>query len=91
VVLLLMKLPTHFTIQSGIFLSLLLCKSWASVTLSNAQVMSCESSVATRTLFCHVAWTCCNRKLSVMSMDLPGWALMCWGGIRLYSLDSDKI
>jgi hypothetical protein len=47
VVLLLIKLSTHFTIHYGLFLSLLLCKSLACTTLSNAPVEFSESSVAT--------------------------------------------
>ncbi len=54
-VLLLMKLPTHLTIHSGIFLSLMLCSSRAGTTLSKAPVMSRDSSVATTSLFCQVA------------------------------------
>ncbi len=44
-VLLLIKLLALFTINSGIFFSLMLCKSQASITLSNALVLSIESSV----------------------------------------------
>jgi hypothetical protein len=55
VVLLLMKLPTHFTIHSGIYLSLIMCSSLAGTTLSKAPVMLSDSSIATLSLFCHVA------------------------------------
>ncbi len=47
VVLLLMKLPTYFTIHSGNILSLMMRSSRARTTLSKAPVMSSNSSIAT--------------------------------------------
>ncbi len=55
VILLLIKLLTHFTIDSEIFVSLMLCSRRAGTTLLKAPVMSSDSSVATPPLFCHVA------------------------------------
>lgn len=89
VVLLLMKLLTHFTILSWIFFSFKLCSSHAGITLLKASVMSSVSSMATPSLFYHVPciiWTRTSREVSIV---LSGWASMYWAGRRLYS--SDKI
>jgi hypothetical protein len=88
---LLMKLPTHFTIDSVILLSHMLCRSLAGTTLSKVLIMSSDSSVATPSMFCHVAWICWIRKLRAMSIDLLGRAPMCWAGRRLCSSDRVKI
>jgi hypothetical protein len=39
-------------------ISLMLCSSPANMTLLKAPVMLSDSSVATPSLFCHVAWIC---------------------------------
>jgi hypothetical protein len=55
VVLLLIMLPNHFIIHSGIFCSYMLCSSRAGTTLSKKPVISSDSSIATLSLSCHVA------------------------------------
>ncbi len=82
--LLLMKLLTHVTIHTGIFLSRILCSRCDGTTLSKAPVMLRESSVATPSLVCQVARICHTRKSRAMSIDLLGRAPMC-------SSDNEKI
>jgi hypothetical protein len=74
---LIMNLPTHFNIHSGIFCPLMLCSKRAGSTLSMAPVMLSDSSVATLSLLCHVAWICWTGKSSAVSIDLSGQAPMC--------------
>ncbi len=88
---LLLKLPNHFTIHPGVFLSLKLCSSHAGTTLSKAPIMLSDGSIATPSLVCHVAWICWKRKSRAVSMDLLGQAPMCWAGRSLCSSDKDKV
>jgi hypothetical protein len=80
VLLLLMKLMTHFTINSGTNLYLMLCNSPAGATWSKAPVMSSDSSVATTFLFCHNVLVCCTRMSKAVSLDLLGHSPMCQAG-----------
>jgi hypothetical protein len=90
-VLLLIKLPTHFTIHLGIFLSLRLCSNRAGTTLRKAPIMSSESDVATPSLFCQVAWISRTRKSRAVSTDLLGRAPICLAERRLCSSDRDEL
>ncbi len=46
----------HYPLRD--FPPLMLCTGHAGITLSNAPAMSSDSSIATSSLFCHVAWIC---------------------------------